>query len=168
MIGKYGTRSFKTINKIYCAWLYILMQLKGRWKAILLYTPISKKVVFWIVALCIAQCCIPRRQSTMDVANLYILACQDRKALCSTLLPWLTHECRCLIVGTCNAILKVRYIHDTLRSGYATIRNAWNNSEDNLFRIRCISLSLRTFDRNIEYNFSSCISLLVATFIIKR
>ena len=43
-------------------------------------------------------------RSTMDVTNLYIVAYQDRKAICSTLLPWLIHECRCLIVGTCNAI----------------------------------------------------------------
>ena len=49
-------------------------------------------------------CCIPRPQSTMDVTNLYIVACQDRKAFFSTLLPWLIHECRCIIVGTCSAI----------------------------------------------------------------
>ena len=67
-----------------------------------MFTPNSKKVVFWIVALYIALCCIPRPQSTMDVTNFYI-ACQDRKALWSTLLP---HECRCLILGTCNAIKK--------------------------------------------------------------
>ena len=35
--------------------------------------------------------------------------------------------------------LKIRYIHGALRSGYATMRNAQcNNSEDNLFWIRCI------------------------------
>ena len=62
------------------------------------YTPNSKKVVFLNVALCIAHCCIPRPQSTMDVMNLYIVACQDCKALCSTLLnPCLIQECRCLI-----------------------------------------------------------------------
>ena len=69
-----------------------------------MYTLNSKKVVFWIVALCIAHCGISRPQSTMGVANLYIVACQDHKGLCSTLLPWLVHECRCLIVDTCNAI----------------------------------------------------------------
>ena len=35
--------------------------------------------------------------------------------------------------------LKTRYIHGALRSGYATMRNAQcNNSDDNLFWIRCI------------------------------
>ena len=43
-----------------------------------IYTTNSKKVVFWIVALCIAHCCIPRALSTMDVTNLYIRTCQDR------------------------------------------------------------------------------------------
>ena len=42
----------------------------------------------------------------MDVPNLFIVACQDRKALCSTLLPWLIYDCRCLIIGTCNAVYK--------------------------------------------------------------
>ena len=36
-------------------------------------------------------------------------------------------------------ISKSRYIHGALRSGYATMHNAQcNNSEDNLFLIRCI------------------------------
>ena len=35
--------------------------------------------------------------------NLYTVACQDRKALWSTLLPWVIHEYRCLIVGIYNA-----------------------------------------------------------------
>ena len=34
-----------------------------------LYTPNQKKAVFRIVELCIAYCCIPRPQSTMDVTN---------------------------------------------------------------------------------------------------
>ena len=48
--------------------------------------------------------CIHRPQSTMDVTNLHIVACQDRKEFCSILLPWLIHECRSLTVGTCNVI----------------------------------------------------------------
>ena len=36
---------------------------------IFVYTSNSKKVVFWIVVLCIAYCCIPRPQSTMAVTN---------------------------------------------------------------------------------------------------
>ena len=106
----------------------------------LINTPNSKKVFFWIVALCIAHCCIPRPQSTMDVTNLCIVACQDRKAFCSTLLPWLIHKCRCLMHSRyLQCYLKIRYIHGALQSWYVTIRNArCNNSEDNLFWIRCI------------------------------
>ena len=37
-----------------------------------IYTPNSKKVVFGIVALCIAYCCIPKPQSTMDVHNEFL------------------------------------------------------------------------------------------------
>ena len=61
---------------------------------------LSSELLHWAILLC----CMPRRQSTLDVTNLYIVTCQDRKAWWSTLLPWLIHEYRCLIVGTCNAI----------------------------------------------------------------
>ena len=78
----------------------------------------------------------------MYITNLYINAvCQDCKALWSTLLPLLIHKCHCLIVQLAPAIcyLKINYIHGALQSGYATMCNAQcNNSEDNLFLIRCI------------------------------
>ena len=41
-------------------------------------------------------------------------------------------------LGMQQSLSQIRYIH-VLPSGYATMRNAqWNNSEDNLFLIRCI------------------------------
>ena len=97
----------------------------------IVYTPNSKMVVFWIVALCIAHCCIPRPQRTMDGTNFYIVACQDRKALWSTLLLFLMSLSHSRHL---QCYLKIRFIHGALRSGYATMRNAQcNNSEDNLF-----------------------------------
>ena len=51
----------------------------------------------------------------MDVTNLFIVACQDRKILWSTLSSWLIHECRSLIVGTCNAIQK--FVTSRVRCG---------------------------------------------------
>ena len=39
--------------------------------------------------------------------NEFVHYCMPRpQALWSTLLTWLLHECRCLVVGSCNAILK--------------------------------------------------------------
>ena len=45
-----------------------------------------------------------RLSSELLHCALQIFACQDHKALWSTLLPWLTHECRCLTVDTYDAI----------------------------------------------------------------
>ena len=67
-----------------------------------------------------------RLSSELFHCALHFVACQGRKALWSTLLPTLIHECRCLIVhvGHLQCYLKVRYIHGALRSGYAAMRNA--------------------------------------------
>ena len=103
--------------------------------------------------MCIAHCCIPRPQNVHCAllhtqtakhhgCNELVHCCMPRpQSILFILLPWLIHECRCLIVGTryLHCYLKIRYIHGALRSGYATIRNAQcNNSEDNLFLIRWI------------------------------
>ena len=45
-----------------------------------------------------------------DLTNLYIVACQDHKAFCSTLLPWLIHECRYLSLYA-SAILFKNSLH---------------------------------------------------------
>ena len=71
-----------------------------------LYTPNSKKVVFWTVALCIAQCCMPRPQSIVvhiaSKANTRI-SLSHRRHLCFLkiryslgLIPW------CVAVLVCN------------------------------------------------------------------
>ena len=68
------------------------------------------------------HCCMPRPQSIVfhiaSMANTRMSLSHSRYLQC---------------------YLKIRYIHGALRSGYATIGNAQcNNSEDNLFLIRCI------------------------------
>ena len=60
------------------------------------YTHNSKKVVFWIVVLCIAHCCIPRPQRFVF----------SNKIAPSTLVAWLIHECCCLLVSIYDAIFK--------------------------------------------------------------
>ena len=75
------------------------------------------------------HCCMPRPQS--NVIHISSMA--------STRMS-LSHR-RYL-----QCYFKICYIHGALRSGYATIRNAQcNNSEDNLFLIRCIQMKQNIF-----------------------
>ena len=67
-------------------------------------------------SLCIAHFCILRPQRTMDVTNLYIVACQDSKALWSNIgsmaktLKSLSHN------RHLQCYLKIRYIHGAFLS----------------------------------------------------
>ena len=76
------------------------------------------------------HCCMPRTQSIVvhnaSMANTRMSLSHSRHLKC---------------------YLKIRYIHGALRSGFAAMRNAHcNNSEDNLFLIRCmISVGNTTF-----------------------
>ena len=89
------------------------------------------------------HCCMPRPQSIVfhiaSMANTRMSLSHNRYLQC---------------------YLKIRYIHGALRSGYAAIRNAQcNNSEDNLFWIRCILL-LSTYYQNSEILLNSNTTIL--------
>ena len=72
-------------------------------------------------ALCIAHCCIPRPQWIVTEIVVHIASIANTRMS-------LSHS------RHLQYYLKIRYIHGTLRSGYATMRNALcNNSETTIF-----------------------------------
>ena len=75
----------------------------------------------------------------MDLTNLYIVACQDRKAIVVHIASIANTRMSLSHSRHLQCYFKMRYIHGALRSGYATMRNAQcNNLQDNLFLSRCI------------------------------
>ena len=78
-----------------------------------MYTPNSKQG-------CLLNCCIVH-------CVLHIVAYEDRKALWFALLPWLIYECRCLIVGTYNAINE-KFVTSMVRCGMGMQQCAMHNA----------------------------------------
>ena len=87
---------------LYIGWVSGTKSLKGT--CILLFAPNWKKVVFWIVASCIAHCCIPRPQRIIDVTN-FSIALQ---------VPTMRQRHSCISHGS-------NVDHDALRSWQATM-----------------------------------------------